>query len=266
MPVSETILLYYFSSLAERFITHATMTVYLSSIVYHSQQRGVPLKVKHMPRLRHLLRGIRRTQGGRLSRPRRQPVSLHHMAALRSFLSSHFHPYDARMLWAALTSALFGLLRASEFTSPSHSTTSPSTLLASHLSFSPNFSKATLFLPCSKTDQFGAGVSIPLFPLPSHLCPVSALAHFIALRRQVDGPLFLFADGTYLTRRHIVDTLRATFPAQPGLNTHSFRAGGASALASAGLPDYVIQIVGRWSSDSFLRYMGTMCSNSSRKL
>ena len=231
------------------------MRVYLSSIAYHSQRRGIQLKVKHMPRLQHLLRGIRRAQGDTLSRPQRQPVSLHHMAALRSFVVIHFSERDARMLWAALTAALFGLLRASELTSPSQTTISPSTLLAGHLSFSPSFSKATLFLPRSKTDRFGSGVSIPLFARPSHLCPVSALAHFMSIRRPYNGPLFLFEDGTYLTRQHIVDILRAAFPTQPDLNTHSFRVGGASALAAAGVPDYIIQILGRWSSDSFLRYI-----------
>ena len=131
----------------------------------------------------------------------------------------------------------------------------PPPLLAGHLSFSPSFSKATLFLPRSKTDRFGSGVSIPLFARPSHLCPVSALAHFMSIRRPYNGPLFLFEDGTYLTRQHIVDILRAAFPTQPDLNTHSFRVGGASALAAAGVPDYIIQILGRWSSDSFLRYI-----------
>ena len=62
-------------------------------------------------------------------------------------------------------------------------------------------------------------------------------------------------DGTYLTRTHVVDILRASFPKQPDLNTHSFRIGGASALSDAGTQDHVIQIMGRWASDSFLRYI-----------
>ena len=39
------------------------------------------------------------------------------------------------------------------------------------------------------------------------------------------------------------------------LNTHTFRIGGASAAASAGVPDSVIQILGRWKSDAYRRYI-----------
>ena len=93
------------------------------------------------------------------------------------------------------------------------------------------------------------------------MCPYSALIHFMRVRPSAPGPLFIFANGHYLTRGDIVFILRTVFPAQTSLNTHSFRIGGASALASAGLPDYVIQVIGRWSSDSFLRYIRLPISN-----
>ena len=38
-------------------------------------------------------------------------------------------------------------------------------------------------------------------------------------------------------------------------HTHSFRIGGASALAARGVPDHVIQCVGRWKSLAFLAYI-----------
>lgn len=39
------------------------------------------------------------------------------------------------------------------------------------------------------------------------------------------------------------------------VSSHSLRIGGASALAAAGLPDYVIKSMGRWKSDAFLGYI-----------
>ena len=36
---------------------------------------------------------------------------------------------------------------------------------------------------------------------------------------------------------------------------HSLRIGGASAMAAAGLPDYLIQKMGRWKSLAFLMYI-----------
>ena len=40
-------------------------------------------------------------------------------------------------------------------------------------------------------------------------------------------------------------------------SSHSFRIGGASAMAAAGVHDYVIQKIGRWKSLTFLQYIRT---------
>ena len=39
------------------------------------------------------------------------------------------------------------------------------------------------------------------------------------------------------------------------MSTHSLRIGGASALAASGVPDYIIQKMGRWKSLAFLTYI-----------
>ena len=194
-------------------------------------------------------------QSNTLSRPMRQPITANHLLAIRTFLRSSSLSRDARMLWAAVTSTFYGLLRSSEFTAPSQTSFIHSTLCIWHLSFASDHSRVTLRLPFSKTDQFGLGADIQLHRLHSKLCPFSALTRFIRHRPPILGPLFIFSNGDFLTRSHIVTLLRTVFPNQLDLNTHSFRIGGASALAAAGLPDFVIQVIGRWSSDSFLRYI-----------
>ena len=226
LPVSEASLVFYFTHLANRLILHSTMKVYLSAINYFSQLLGFPLKLDSMRQLHYLLMGIRRIQGARLTRPKRLPITLQHLAALRIYLANRFPPHDARMLWAACTTAFFGLLRSSEYTSPSSNTQLPSTLLRSHLTFSYDYSEAVLHLPFSKTDQFGRGANVHLFSLNSILCPVSALAHYLVARSQSPGPLFVYLNGTFLTRDDIANTLRETFPTQVNINTHSFRIGG----------------------------------------
>ena len=40
-----------------------------------------------------------------------------------------------------------------------------------------------------------------------------------------------------------------------GFSSHSLRIAGASALANAGVPDYIIQKTGRWKSLTFLQYI-----------
>jgi hypothetical protein len=40
-----------------------------------------------------------------------------------------------------------------------------------------------------------------------------------------------------------------------GIGTHSIRSGGAMAMYLAGVPVFTIMLIGRWSSDAFLRYI-----------
>ena len=49
-------------------------------------------------------------------------------------------------------------------------------------------------------------------------------------------------------------------------STHSLRIGGASVMAAAGLPDYVIQLIGRWKSLAFLTYIRSNLSMFTKAL
>ena len=101
---------------------------------------------------------------------------------------------------------------------------------------------ATVFIKSSKTDPFRQGVIVRLAVLNHPLCPVKALFRYIAIRGAEQGPLFIYSNGAFLTRIHLADLLCRSLPFVPNVNTHSFRRGGASALAAAGTPEHVIQI------------------------
>ena len=108
----------------------------------------------------------------------------------------------------------------------------------------------------SKTDPFRSGCVIRLAAIPGHkLCPVRAMKAFLSLRGMGSGPLFVFGNGKFLTRSYVVSFLQITLPGVPNICTHSFRIGGASAALSAGAPDAMIRVMGRWSSDCYLRYI-----------
>ena len=258
IPPTDTVLSRYASHLADRRVTHGTIHVYLSAIAFHSQLQGHRIDYNSMPTLHYVMLGIRRLQGSSLLRPPREPVTPRLMLQLRTYLLHALPAHDGLMVWAAFSSAFFGLLRSSEYCCPTSSTISSASLLRHHLSFSADRSSAKLFLPRSKTDQSARGADISFFTLPSPLCPVSALWHFARVRHApTASPLFILDNGDFLTCEFTVGILLSAFPSTPNINTHSFRIGGASALADAGVPDYVIQILGRWSSDSFLRYIRT---------
>ena len=82
---------------------------------------------------------------------------------------------------------------------------------------------------------------------------------YLAMRQGSDDALFIFRDGEPLTRARLVLHLRSALE-QCGIESsqysgHSFRIGAASAAAQAGIEDSVIQMLGRWHSSAYLRYI-----------
>jgi len=84
------------------------------------------------------------------------------------------------------------------------------------------------------------------------------------------SPLFINDDVDYapLLRNTFLKYLKDTLARLGYVNNeykgHSFRIGAASSAASAGVEDHVIQILGRWSSDCYTRYIRTCPSTLSK--
>ena len=160
------------------------------------------------------------------------------------------------MLTSAVTLAFFGLFRVSEYTCHSrHQFYSQTTLLFRNVTIAPSLNLVAVRIKCSKTDPFRTGCIIRIGSTGGQSCPVVALLHYSNIHPFPIGPLFIFANGFFLTRSHITNLLRLSLPDVPHINTHSFRIGGATAAASAGIPDSTIQTLGRRSSDAYRRYL-----------
>ena len=74
------------------------------------------------------------------------------------------------------------------------------------------------------------------------------------------GLLFLFQDGRPLSRALLTGWLRG-FLARAGVpgnfSSHSFRIRVATVAARPGIPDHLIQPLGRWSSKAYKSYIRT---------
>ena len=166
--------------------------------------------------------------------------------------------FNKVMLWAACCLGYFAFLRSGEFTcTPGNPCSLEPSDIAVDDRENPSF--ITVRLRRSKTDQFGEGTTIFVGRTRSEICPVAAVLAYIARRPGTPGPLFIFDNGTPLSRSYLVKTLRSTL-SDAGVDTrgysgHSFRIGAASAAARAGLPDSMIQSLGRWKSAAFLSYI-----------
>ena len=165
--------------------------------------------------------------------------------------------------------AFFGLLRASEYLADAPNRFDKlCNLQVCHISFGSKFECVKIYLPQSKTDPFRSGQRVTIWSTDCDLCPVKATLDFIRRHPTGSGPLFTFSNGTFLTRQRWSEIIQSVIP-DVNINTHSFRIGGASAAAAAGLPDSTIQVLGRWSSDAYklyVRFPDSTFKNASMKM
>ena len=158
----------------------------------------------------------------------------------------------------------FGFMRAGEFTVKSQSDFDPSVSLnTSDISVDSceHPSTVRVFLRQSKTDPFRQDVSIYFGKTQGDLCPVSAILAYIGIRPPVRGPLFVYRDGSFLTRDKLIGALKQAL-CTAGMDTkgysgHSFRIGAATTAALKGVEDSVIKMLGRWESSAYQRYLRT---------
>ena len=255
LPLSEPTLEIFVTSLCGR-VGAKTMRVYLYGVQYWATLQGDSTIIAEMARLPYVIRGIRRWQGNAHTRAVRHPITLPLLHAILNYIDRNYVLNDRLMYRAAVLLAFFGMLHVSEFTAPSRTAFDPQIhLLNSDISFTDAFHIVCIRIKSSKTDPFRVGTTVRMATTDDCLCPVTAMSQFLMQRPPARGPLFIFRDVTYLTRNNIRNLLRNSLPDIEHVSTHSFRRGGASYLAQAGLPHEVIQILGRWKSDSYRLYI-----------
>ena len=79
------------------------------------------------------------------------------------------------------------------------------------------------------------------------ICPVSALLSYLVSRGTKPGTLFLWADGSPLSKSKFVEEVRSALtkagPSAKDYAGHSFRIGAATTAATVGIQDSAIQIL-----------------------
>ena len=207
-------------------------------------EHGFPDPLSDALQLRRLLRGIKRLKGA--SRDSRLPITPSILRRFHCLL--HLAHYDHIMLWAAILVAFFGFLRSSEL------------LALQHEDILRRPEGYHIIIKASKTDPFRHGATVKLTSSGDNtLCAVTALDHLLAVSPSRQGLVFHFENRTPLNRRHL-NTLIRELATRTGIcprqySSHSFRIGAASTAAAAGLPDWRIQALGRWSSNCYQRYI-----------
>lgn len=258
--VNEQILIYFVAYCKERGLRYQTIKHYLAGIKYQYITCNVetPLQRPHeLLRLQIVLRGVKKSQTN--TTQRRLPVTLDILKAIIDVLNKGFlGQYDSCMMAAACSMAFFGFLRCGEFANKASSC-----LKISDIAFENDNSNYTLHLASSKTDVFREGAKVRITANNTSVCPVHYMRQYRDLRLRAGAkphdPLFLNSHGSVLTRGYVLGNLKKILQ-KTGHDSHlytghSFRIGAATTAARVGIPDHLIQTLGRWSSDSYLRYI-----------
>ena len=265
LPVSQETVVRFVAYLAQSNLSYQSIRTYLSGIRFMQIACGLPdPQIRSFPVLDYVLRGIHRVIPTS-PRQARHPITPEILGLLHAAWS---HPTDisqadATMLWAACCTGFFGFLRAGEFPCSSWNVYTQEMLSFRDVSVDSHHTPSliSIRLRRSKSDPFGNGVTVHLGSTGHAICPVAALLGYLAQRGQGQGPLFLFQNGSPLSKvklmQHLREALGAAGVDTSGLRGHSFRIGAATAAAAAGLEDSLIQTLGRWHSSTFLRYIRT---------
>lgn len=263
IPASEHQLMLFAAYLALKGLKWQTIKTYLSAVrhfhLLNGPQDNLPTEVR--PRLQLMLRGIKKATSARPIKAR-LPITPDILRQVWRVVCSLQAAGDSLMLWAAMTTCFFGFLRAGEACCPTASTFDPSWhLCITDIALDSHVAPTKLFLTikASKTDPFRQGVTITLGKTGQQLCPMTSILPYLAQRGAKPGPLFCFADGSFLTRKRFVREVRGLL-ASAGIDPapysgHSFRIGAATAAAQAGLDAALIQTLGRWKSSAYQLYI-----------
>jgi hypothetical protein len=164
--------------------------------------------------------------------------------------------FDDCLFVTLLLIAFHALLRLGELVWPDkHALQDYRKVILRH-SVNVQSSAFTFHLPGHKADRFFEGnvvmvhkTNTPDDPFAPFLCYLCRCDHLFPFHPH----LWLRSDGSIPTRRWFISQLHHHFPKSIG--GHSLHAGGATALADAGVPTHIIQALGRWSSDAFKIYI-----------
>ena len=241
-------------------LQHDTIRLYLAGVRYHYVRRNNVDPLSSQSRLNYILRGVKKTQINKSID--RLPITASVLKQLCMILAKGvFSPFLDSMLQCVFKMAFFGFMRCGEFTL---SDSSGSFLTLGDVQISPSAEYYSIYLLSSKCDPFHKGVQIKIFE-NSTLKPVQTMSDYLQSRFQsgavFSSPLFVENEFNFspLNRttfisylKDLLDRLGYDVSRYSG---HSFRIGAATSAAMAGIEDHIIQSLGRWRSDSYIRYI-----------
>jgi len=198
------------------------------------------------------LQGAKRRYG--VPTNRKLPLTRHDLAAVVAAYQPN-PSHDDLLFTAQLLTGFDCLMRLAELTWPDQLTLRDYRKVSMRHSIEFLNNAISFWLPGHKSDHFFEGNRLIIHAGPEP----NSYSHFrtyLASRDssfRVRPELWLRADGTIPPRSWFITRLRRFFP--KSIAGQSMRAGGATSLAESGVAPNLIQASGRWTSDTFNRYV-----------
>jgi hypothetical protein len=186
---------------------------------------------------------------------RKRPITRTELASVAQRYTPPASLDDALFLAILLTS-FHGLLRLGESTWPDNKTLCDYRKVVMRSSVSIHPSSFEFVLPGHKADRLFEGSKVLIQSTNLADDALGPFKTYLALRDHhfpLRPELWIKEDRSIPTRAWFLHRFHQHFSGNVG--GHSLRAGGATALAEAGIPPHMIQAIGRWSSEAFQIYI-----------
>ena len=268
-PLTEEILNYFVAHCYKvSKLRHSTIKLYLAGIRHAYIVQGLPnplvdLNGQALLRLQLILRGIKKSQTAGI-KPR-LPITYD---ILQNFLNclekGVFGLHVDSVMQTMCTIGFFGFLRCGEMTCKYAKFDPVVDLTMQDVQFTSS-SSMSIQIKASKTDPFRQGITLHFFQMKPPICPVRMMSIYFRNRMRLggshDSPLFIDSKGNAVSRdffiRHLKMIMSRLGFDQAEFSGHSLRIGAATTASNTHVQDHLIKIMGRWTSDSYCRYIRT---------
>ena len=177
-----------------------------------------------------------------------------------------FSDFDVQVIWTACTLGFWGSFRMSEILPSGEKPHQTCNALTWNKVFKPNTNQLTISVKFPKSMKRGSSDAVNIYRyMDQTYCPVTQLCTFYnsvcdSEKYDPDDLIFRLQSGTLLTMPLFNSILKSVmsnfFDGNHSFSCHSFRAGIPSTMATQPhlFNETEIKVVGRWSSDAYLRY------------
>ena len=246
-PTSSWIVSLYVSYMTEKGYAPSTVASHVSVIAFFHKLLGLsdPTEQFFVKRMLLGAKKLYRTYDSRV------PISLDVLKKLVD--STDFvckSDYESALFKSMYILMFHGFMRIGEVTD------SPNNIMFSNVHWSTKFISVT-FQKFKHHSGFPIIISIPRSG--NSFCPVLLTLSYLTRRGPDPGPLFSFPGGIPVQPRYfnivLGNSLAWAGLSKLNIKPHSFRIGAATWAAANGYSDNQIQIMGRWKSAAFRKYI-----------